>query len=275
VTGVRDRFRFLVLLLLSVGVLAGCRRGFRPADFANPEALFRGAMQEYEAGNMGNAIAGFERLTLDLSSRDSLLTRTYYYLGMAHERRKEYLLAAQAYSRLTDAFPNDTLAPRALLGEARSYQSLWRKPELDADYGIQALGTFRVLLTAYPDGPEAVEARERIATLEDWLARKDYEVGVHYLRTRKAFDSAIIYFQDVIETYPTTPTARRAWLGLAQAYKSLRYDEELQETCDEMHRLYPGDAEVREMCGAPRAATDSLPPTATDTTGLSGALAAA
>ena len=242
---------------LLVVSLAACGRGFKPQDFANPEALYRGAMQEYEQGNMGNAIAGFERLTLDLSSRDSLLIRTYYYLGMAHERRKEYLLAAQAYARLSDAFPSDTLAPKAILGEGRSYQSLWRKPELDAEYGLQALGTFRVLLTTFPEGPEAEEATRRIATLEDWLARKDYEIGVHYLKTRRAFDSAIIYFQDVIEAYPNTPTARKAYLGLVAAYKSLRYAEEQRETCDEMHRRYPGDEEVRDECGAPGVAVDS------------------
>lgn len=249
--------RGAALLMLVVISFAACRRGFKPQDFANPEALFRGAMQEYEQGNMGNAIAGFERLSLDLSSRDSLLIRTYYHLGMAHERRKEYLLAAQAFARLSDAFPSDTLAPKAILGEGRSYQSLWRKPELDAEYGLQALGTFRVLLTTFPDGPEAEEATRRIATLEDWLARKDYEVGVHYLKARRAYDSAIIYFQDVIEAYPNTPTARKAYLGLVSAYKSLKYAEELRETCDEMHRRYPGDEEVREQCGAPGAAVDS------------------
>jgi outer membrane protein assembly factor BamD len=227
----------------------GCRRGFEVRDFANPEALFRGALQEFEQGKMGNAILGFERLTLDLSTRDALLAPTYYYLAMAHERREEFLLAAQAYARLSDGFPSDSLAPKAMLGEGRSYQKLWRKPELDADYGLKAISTLRVLLTAYPDGPEAAEATERIATMEDWLARKDYEVGMHYMRTRKAYDSAIIYFQDVVETYPGTPTARLSWLAMLQAYRARKWTEEAQETCNELRRRYPSDAEVREACG--------------------------
>lgn len=245
------RVRPAVLIALTLASVAACRRGFQPRDFANPEALYRGAMQEFRQGKWGNAIAGFERLTLDLSSRDSLLVPTYYYLAMSHEKRQEYLLAAQAYQRLSDGFPADTLAPKALLGEGRSYQLLWRKPVLDAEYGLKALGTLRVLLTAYPEGPEAVEATQRIATLEDWLARKDYEVGMHYLRTRKAYDPALIYFQDVIETYPNTPTARRARLAMVQTYRKLKYAEEVQETCEELHRRYPGDAEVIDECGAP------------------------
>lgn len=259
------RVRSVLLVAGTLLGVAACGRGFQPRDFANPEALFRGAMQEYERGEYGNAVLGFERLTLDLSARDSLLVPTYYFLAMSHERKDEYLLAAQAYSRLSDGFPLDTLAPKAILGEGRSYQKLWRKPVLDSDYGIKALGTFRVLLTAYPESAEAADATERIATLEDWLARKDYEVGMHYLRTRKAYDPAVIYFQDVLETYPSTPTARLARLALVQTYRKLKYAEEAQETCDELHKLYPADAEVRDLCGAAKpASSDSsaAPPAA-------------
>jgi outer membrane protein assembly factor BamD len=255
-----------VWIAVALVAAAGCRRGFQVRDFANPEALFRGALQEYEQGKMGNAILGFERLTLDLSSRDPLLPATFYYLAMAHERQQEFLLAAQSFARLMDAFPSDTLAPRAMLGEGRAYQKLWRRDDLDAEYGTKAIGTLRVLLTTFPDGPEATEARERIATLEDRLARKDYETGVHYLRTRKAYDSAIIYFDDVIQTYPSTPTARLAWLGKLQAYRARKWTEEADETCAELRRRYPSDAEVREACGTgPGAAgvdTRPVPPPA-------------
>jgi outer membrane assembly lipoprotein YfiO len=238
-----------VWAFLLLAVASGCGRGFEPRDFANPEALFRGALQEYQQGKMGNAVRGFERLTLDLSTRDLLLAPTYYYLAMAHERQQEYLLAAQAYARLLDAFPSDTLAPKAMLGEGRAYQLLWRRPDLDADYGLKAINTLRVLLTTHPDTPESVDATARIATIEDALARKDYDVGLHYLKTRKAYDSSIIYFRDVVETYPSTPTARLAWLGILQAYRVRKWSEEAEETCDELRRRYPSDAEVREACG--------------------------
>jgi outer membrane assembly lipoprotein YfiO len=249
VTFRRRRWPRGVRVAIALVALAGCRRGFEVRDFANPEALFRGALQEFEQGKWANAIAGFERLSLDLSSRDELLPATFYYLALAHEGQREYLLAAQAFARLSDAFPSDTLAARAMLGQGRAYQGLWRRTDLDADYGTKALGTLRVLLTAFPDGPEAAEARERIATLEDGLARKDYDTGIHYLKTRKAYDSAIIYFEDVIETYPSTPTARLAWFGKLQAYRARRWTEEADETCAEMRRRYPSDAEVRDACG--------------------------
>lgn len=247
----------LAAFVLPLLLAGGCSRGFQPRDYANPEALFRGALQEFERGRYANAIVGFDRLTLDLSSRDPLLTRTYYYLGLSHEKQREFLLAAQAFSRLHDGFPGDTLAATAMLAEGRAYQSLWRKPALDADYGMKALNVYRVLLTTHAGSPEAAEATTRIATIEDWLARKDYDIGVHYLRTRKAFDSSVIYFKDVIETYPNTPTARKAWLGMLQAYQARKWKEEADETCAEMRRRYPDDAEVRMACAGSGTAPDS------------------
>jgi outer membrane protein assembly factor BamD len=238
-----------VWVAVALVAAAGCRRGFEVRDFANPEALFRGAMQEFERGKLANAIAGFERLSLDLSTRDALLIPTYYYLGLAHERQKEFLLAAQAYARLTDAFPSDTLAAYAMLGEGRAYHRLWPRADLDAEYGLKAVGTLRVLLTSYPEAPVIPEATARIAEIEDQLARKDYQNGLHYLKTRKSYDSAIIYFKDVVETYPSTPTARLAWLGMLEAYRRRKWTEEANETCDELRRRYPSDAEVREACG--------------------------
>ncbi len=245
-----------------LAALAGCAKGFQPRDYANPEALFRASLLEFERRRWDNAQVGFERLTFDLSARDPLLAQAYYWLGLTHERRKEYLLAAQAFERLADGFPEDTLAAPAMLGMGRSYQALWRRPSLDAEYGQKAVAILRALLSSYPEAREVAEARARIATLEDWFARKDYDVGVHYVRVRRAIDPAIIYFKDVVTTYPETPTARLAWLRLHELYTKIRWKEDAAETCVAMWKAYPGDREVLAACGPPpaAAAADSARP---------------
>ena len=72
-------------------------------------------MAEYQKHHWDNAITGFEKLTTDLPPRDSLLTRSYWYLASAHERQGEHLLAAQSFSRLVESFPEDSLADDAAL----------------------------------------------------------------------------------------------------------------------------------------------------------------
>jgi outer membrane protein assembly factor BamD len=260
--------------------LAGCGRGFQPRDFATPEALFRAALAEFQGERWENAQAGFERLTADLSARDPLMAPATFYLAMTHERRREYLLAAQAYERITDGFPDDTLAPTAMLGVGRSYQSLWRRPSLDPEQGQKAVAILRALLSSYPEAKEGEDARRRIAELEEWFARKDYDTGIHYVKVRRAVDPAIIYFKDVVTTYPSTKAARLSWLRLHELYTRIRWKEDVSETCQAMWKAYPGDAEVAAHCGAApaeaaKADTAVVPPPPRDTVaGPASALAA-
>jgi outer membrane protein assembly factor BamD len=258
----------LVRRLITTAVAAAslltvaCAHGFELRRYAgNNERLYAASLEEFRRHRWENAVTGFERLSTELSARDTLLPRAYYYLASAHSHRQEHLLAAQSYTRLVESFPDDTLADDALLAAGRSYQRLWRKPALDPQYGTQAIATFRTLLSNYPTSPLRDQATRRIAELEQWLATKDYDSGMHYFR-RKAFDSAIIYFKDVVRGYPETPRARDAYLRLHDAYRRIRYTEDAREVCDTLRQRYPADRDVRRTCGAPAAtATAPTPPT--------------
>ena len=243
-------------LLLLGGLLSvsACGKPFveRIRPLPNEE-LYRVALNEFQRENWDNAIQAFERLTLNLPARDSLLPRSYWYLGLVHERKGEHLLAAQTFTRLTESFPTDTLADDALLRAGRAYASLWRKPELDAGYAQTALSTLQTLQAVYPDSDLRDDAEREIQRLLEWLAQKDYQTGLFYLR-RKAYDPAIIYFRDVIERYPTTPTVRDAYLRLVEAYRAINYQEEANETCAAVGQAYPRDQAVRELCGESAAA---------------------
>lgn len=258
----RVEFRLLVLLAVATA-LAGCGRGFQPRDYATPEALFQATLLEFQQKKWDNAQLGFERLTTDLSSRDPLLAPAYFYLALTHEKKHEYLLAAQAFERVTDGFPDDTLAPTAMLGSGRAYQSLWRRPSLDPEQGQKAASVLRALLSSYPDAKETEDAKRRITQLEEWFAAKDYQTAVHYIKVRPVVDGAIIYLKDIVSTYPSTKAARMSWLRLHELYTKIRWKEDAAETCTAMWKAYPGDAEVKAACGvapADTAKSNAVPP---------------
>jgi outer membrane protein assembly factor BamD len=235
-------------------VVAACRPPFDPKVYTTNDKLWDAAMAEYKAHRYDNAAKAFEKLTLDFSARDPRLPLSFYYLAQSQTKNGEHLLAAATYNRLVDAFPQDTLVDDALYLSGREYQHEWRKPQLDATYGNSAVTAYQSLLASYPDSPYAARAKNELSRLDEWFAEKDYDTGYLYLK-RKAFDSAIIYFKDVVRLHPTAPKTRDAYMRLLEAYRAIRYTEDAKETCDAMRKAYPNDREVRSQCGPAPAAT--------------------
>lgn len=239
--------------LLAAGALSACRTGFRLSRYPTSPALYEASTREFQKRHWGNAILGFEKLTTDLTARDTLLPRAFWYLATAHERQKEHLLAAQSYTRLYESFPDDTSADDAALEAARSYRRLWRKPVLDATYGETSLSTYNTLLGLFPSSEHADAARAEIAELEQLFATKNFETGRYYFR-RKAYDSAVIYLKTVLERWPHVPRARDAMLLLAETYRVIKYREDLNDICATIRKEYPGDAGALKVCATVRLA---------------------
>jgi outer membrane protein assembly factor BamD len=239
--------------------LAACRPDFDLRRFTQDTALYQATLRELQQRRWDNAVAGFERLTIELPARDTLMPLSFYHLGKARQGKREWLLAAQAFTRVTESFPDDTLADDALYEAGVSYGRLWRKPELDAQYGETAISTLRMMQGMYPNSPLNEAAQREIDRLTNWLGTKTYETGMFYMR-RKAFDPAIIYFKDVLRLYPAAPIAREAGIKLVEAYNEINYRDEAREQCASLRQTYPASSEVREVCGnAPATAQTPTP----------------
>jgi outer membrane protein assembly factor BamD len=257
---------FFAVLLLS---LAACHPDFKIGTFTTNEALYKAGLVEFQAGRYENAVSVFEKLTNDLPARDTLLPRAHWYLGRSHERRNEWVLAGTSFNHIVESFPDDTLADDAALEAARSYKKLWRKPTLDPTYGESAETAYNTLIGLFPNSPLIETGKKELADLEEMFAQKNYLSGMYYLR-RKAHDSAIIYFKDVVARYPTTPSARMAQLRLVDAYKAIHYKDDAADQCAELRRGFPDDAEVKATCAdvaAPAAASTADSTRATPATG--------
>ncbi len=240
------RTRLSVVLLAA---LAACAPAFKPSKFSSNEKLFQASLDRLKKKKWDDAAAGFEKLTLDLSSRDTLLPLAHLYLARTHTGRSEHLLAAQEYSKLAESFGDDSLADDALFESGKSYSRLWVRPALDPQYGQLAQVQYRLMLTLYPDSPRKKDTEAELLRLEEWFATKDFETGDGYFR-RKAYDSAIIYFRDIVKNFPNTDKARLAMIRMVQAYRSplMNYKEDAKEVCATLRSLYPTDKQVGVVC---------------------------
>jgi outer membrane protein assembly factor BamD len=227
--------------------VTACKPDFLLKNYTTNEALYTASLTAYQHQRWSDAITGFDKLSTDLPPRDTLLARSYWYLATAHEKQNEHLLAAQSYSRLVESFPDDTLADDAALEAARAYREMWRKPQLDATYGETALSSYATLTELYPQSPLVPVANKEIQQLQDWFAEKSYLSGMYYFR-RKAWDSANLYFTEILTKWPNAPRARDAALRLVESYKSIHYREDAAELCAKLKQREPKAHDIAELC---------------------------
>jgi len=238
-----------LLLGALFAVSATACHNFNTRDYATSSQLYAAGMAKYKDGKYADAAAAFERLTLDLPTRDTLLPLAHWYLGQARLKRNERLLAAQAFIRLSETVPDDTLADDALLMSGRAYKGMWHTSSLDPQYGLLAQTQFRLLIGAYPTSKLVDTASVALRRLDEQFASKDYETAMHYKR-RKAYDSAILYFKDVVKNFPESDKARQAMLRMVEIYRLpvLDYKEDAAEVCDALRATYPTHPEVVATC---------------------------
>ena len=242
----------LACLLLGAGAACGGPKQAKTAPVVQPEAELARGMQLFRKGQFRKAQLVFQRLTFEFSVTQEELAQAHYYVAECSFQLGDYVQAASDFRKVADEFSTTQYAPTALLRAGDSNLRLWHRPELDPSYGETALAVYQELAGRYPDSDAAGRARLHVRRLENQFAEKAYKTGIFYMR-RKAFDSAIIYFKDVIANYPNAQRAPDALLRLVDSYRAIGYTQEVQETCEHLRRFYPNASRLQASCPAPPA----------------------
>lgn len=249
------------ILVLALAAMA-CRRG-GSRDLVEaipaPEAELQRAMSLFRRGEFRRAQTIFQRLTFEFAPGQAALAQARYYLAETYFQTGDRAQAATEFRKIADEFPANEYAPLALLRAGDANLRLWRRAELDPTHGEIALATYQELAGRYPESEAAARARAHVRRLQNQFAEKLYKTGMFYLR-RKAFDSAIIYFKDVIANFPDAQRAPDALLRLVDSYRAIGYAEELRETCAHLRRFYPQAGELDRRCPPTETTTSAAPP---------------
>jgi outer membrane protein assembly factor BamD len=233
-------------LASSAGIgLTGCAGHQATLYQLNADQLLERGLAAYDAHKWSKAIEYLSRLAV-VAPTHPRIAEARFKLGQAHYEKHEYITAASEFSRLANEMSQDSMADDAWFGVCRSYNALSPNPQLDQTYTNDAIQNCQTLIQIFPNSPYADSAKKIVRTMTDKLASKVYEGGDWYYR-RKALDSAIIYFEAVVNKYPDTPAAPKSLLRLYQIYQRLSYKEEMTSTRDQLFKDYPDSDAAKQL----------------------------
>ena len=239
----------LALCALPLGAGAACHHAARVQPVVQPEAELERALTIFRRGDFRRALLLLQRVTFEFGPNQPEVARARYYLAECYFQTGDRVQAATEFRKVADEFPTTEYAPLALLRAGDSNLRMWRRAELDPTFGETALAIYQELAGRYPETDAAARARPHVRRLENQFAEKTYKNGMFYLK-RKAYDSAIIYFKDVIANFPNSQRAPDALLRLVDSYTAIRYTQEVQETCAHLRRFYPKASGLDRSCPA-------------------------
>ena len=227
--------RYLTILLLFITVALGACRNknlIQPGDPIN--VAYDKSMALFEKEKYNDAAYGFEMVTR--MGRGTNFSRdAQYYLAESYFKDEQYILASSEYERFISYYPQDEKREEVEYKMALCFYKQSPRYRLDQSPTRRAIELFQLYNTKYPDSELVTESAARIDELRNKLARKNYESGEYYLRTR-SYKAATIYYDLVIDQYPESEWAEKSLIRQIETY--IEYgDQSIDSKKDERYGL--------------------------------------
>ena len=241
------RARWVVGLFVVSGCFGGGHRpALEPDTHVDHLAL---GLAQFRHGDFIRAQLTLRQAQFELSPTQPEMAEVRYYIAECDFQIGDLDAAGIEFSKVAEEFPASEYAPLSMLRMGDAHLRQWRSPELDPSPGQTALATYQELIARYPNTSAAARAQSHVGDLNEWFALKDYQTGVFYFR-RKAYDSAILYFKDVIANHQGTHEVVDALLKLVDSYRAIGYTDELRETCENLRQYYAKTPGLDARCPA-------------------------
>ncbi len=235
--------RTFAVSILAATALAGCATGGAPKDTAyvarDVETLYASAKTRLDQGNAKLAAALFDEVERQhpyspWARRAQLMSAFSYYVA------RDYTKSIQAAQRFLQIHPGNKDAPYAYYLIALSYYEQISDVQRDQKVTEQALIALREVDRRFPTTEYAADARLKMDLVNDHLAGKEMEIGRYYQKAAK-WSSALIRFQNVVETYQTTSHTPEALYRLVECSLALGIPVEAKKYAAVLGANYPGN----------------------------------
>jgi len=241
VAGFSVRFsRFLAMGAIVV-VLAGCSMFGTPKlkeeAIVPPETLYQSALADMDRQYYVTAIATLEKLQRqhpysEFNEKAKLMeVFANYRIG----KFEEAILAGDRYMAL---YPSSKEIPYVLYLKGNSYFGQIKDITRDQQISKNAIDTYTLIISNYPQSEYAKDAREKLKVGVDQLAGKEMSVGRYYLGNGN-YPAAINRFRVVAEQFQGSTHIEEALYRLTEANLSIGLISEAQTAAAVLGHNYP------------------------------------
>jgi len=147
------------------------------------------------------------------STYGPLAPKAQYKLGLVLKGLLRYYEAEEEFNKVVSRYPDSEWASAAKFQIASCRASLSKGPAYDQGAMQEAKERFEEFVKEHPDAVLSLEAEKNISQIREKEAKASLDIARFYEK-QKAFDSARIYYKDVIDNYPESPWVNEAKAGL-------------------------------------------------------------
>ncbi|MCK9432949.1 MAG: tetratricopeptide repeat protein [Candidatus Omnitrophica bacterium] len=143
------------------------------------------------------------------STYGPLAPKAQYKLGLVLKGAMRYYEAEEEFNKVVTRYPDSEWASAAQYQIASCRASLSKGFAYDQGSVQEAKEKFEAFVKEHPDAVLSMEAEKNISQIMEKEAEASYNIAVFYEK-QKAFDSAKIYYNSVINDYGQTSWAPKA-----------------------------------------------------------------
>jgi outer membrane protein assembly factor BamD len=194
----------------------------------NDIEMYKNALSLSLSGKHDKAAIEFDTLNLNypystLSAKAEIMTA--YSLYQNNEIKKT-IIKLQSFLEMN---PSGELSEYAQYLLGMCYYIQISNQERDPNLSIKSRNYFKILISKYPDGKYAKDAKLKIQYINNSLASNELSIGVFYLRKNSPL-AAIKRFKFIIKNYKNTNVIPETLYRLCEALLMISLEEEARQS---------------------------------------------
>ena len=143
------------------------------------------------------------------STYGPLAPRAQYKLGLVLKGLLRYYEAEDEFNKVVSRYPDSEWSSAAKFQIATCRASLSKGAAYDQGAAQEAKERFEEFVKEHPDAVLSLDAEKNINSIREKEAEASYNIAQFYEK-QKVFDSAKIYYEDIINNYADSPWASQA-----------------------------------------------------------------